>query len=923
MTRRVLGLACALLCGAAGPAVAQIAAETSVVQVFANDSASLAVPGVTRVMSLDEDVCRVEITGGEIRFHGRLVGDAVVFAWVGQERATLLVRVVQKPEPPRRVTLSSSAQSALGQGRAGMSVMASDGAAGNPFVTHQYWDWQQRRNGARLAVRGFTNTYTGGPHAFNLASLSIEHATATRTLTLADFTLQMGAAGDRAGSSSLGAYSVRGVDYAITSGRSRVELFAGTTVPAYFLDVAGMRGIAGARIDHAVNPAVRLHSALGVVKAPAGADPAAQHAILPFQTAGLVYAPSPAFSARGNAGVSQRGMLGDLEADYTGGRFAASAGISDTRGDFALGRLQLLTTGDSSVRATAGWTWGRIALASAARRTVSKPGGLGLFGGTAASLSQRVQVTLPYRQQLAGSVTRNASTNTALGAYTNTRVDGSWSAAFGSRVGNTLQVGTARNTDATQLDSYTELSIRDALTLSLPSGSLFATFEHQRLDPSLLGRVRQVVDALPPAMRDLYRVSPELFLDTVDLPADVRRLLETARPSSTAVSVGGQFTRGSVSLGPTLSVIADAPGTQTARMNYMVGYSATWQVSPTWQLRSSMTNRLYYDGSATGFRRSNVATLGLDKSFAGLPRWIVPAKAPVIEGRVYRDHDVDGVADPSDPGLPGVRVRLGDGRAVVTDGSGRFRFTGVKPGLHRVSIDLEAFSQAVRVTTPSDVTVEAVGGSSEVNFGVVNFARVIGNVFNDYNNDARRQNDAAGLPRVRVRITGGAFATEVRSDSSGDYEAVNLPPGEYAVSVNADDLPADYVAAAAPAIVTVAPTATAVADLPVRALRSISGRVLIRTAADQAPSPLEGVTVMAGGAIATTDAQGRYALRDLPAGLVEIRVLAARDLPAHLNAPRGVVRLTVEPMHLDNATIVVTNPGLLEYLMAPAAGDVK
>jgi hypothetical protein len=898
---------------------AQDTVTPSVVTVFSNEHTTLSVPGVTRVVALDETVCHVDMAGGEIRFSGRLVGETVVFAWIGEVRSSLLVRVTQKPDPPRAATLSPRSMDAIGRGRAGLSVMSTGGAA-TPFVTHEYWEWQRVHDGARLSVRGFANTYSGGPHAFNLPSLSIEHASPTRTLSLMDFTLNLGAAGERATSlSSYGGFGVRGVDYAVTRGPNRVEFFAGSTVPAFFLSFAGTRNIAGAKLDRAVSQTLKLFSTVGAVMAPVGSDASSARAIMPFHTTGMVYGPSPAFSAKATVGVSTRGVLGDVQAEFVRGRFTASAAASDASSTFPLNRVQLLTAGESSVRGIGSWAWSHVSLTTAARHTVSKPGGLALLSGTSNSLSQNVQVNLPYRQQVSANLTRHTSSSAVLASNANSRIDGSWSTPLGSRLSNTLQAGVGRNSDITQVNSYQEGSIRNAINLALPFGDLFATFEHQRLDPSLLGRVRQVIDTMPADARELFSIDPALFLATVDLPPDVRRLLETAEPSSTSISLGGQFSRGTLAISPSISIMTDAPDTSSARRSVILGYSATWQLTPTWQLRSALTNRLFYDGSALAFRRGNVVTIGLDKSFTGLPRWLAPMTTrAAIQGRVFRDSAVNGVFDADDPGMPGVRVRLDDQRLITTDSKGYFRFDKVTPGLHRVSIDIAQFPAPVRVTTPSDVAVEAIDRTTEVNFGIVNFSRVIGTVFADYHNDDQRQNDAAGLPNIRVRITGDTMSTVVTSDRAGDYEAANLPPGAYTITIASEDLPAGYVVSNGPRHLHVEPVATAVIDLPVRALRSISGRVLLKRGSDQSPTlePVAGVTITAGNVTATTDAQGRYALRELPAGLVELRVVAVRDVPQQLQVPRGVVRLSTEPMQLENANIVIANADLIDYVTA-------
>ena len=392
-----------------------------------------------------------------------------------------------------------------------------------------------------------------------------------------------------------------------------------------------------------------------------------------------------------------------------------------------------------------------------------------------------------------------------------------------------------------------------------------------------------MIDSLPAELRDLFSIDPVLFMQTVGLPADVRRLLETVQPASSSLSIGGQFGRGRLSFSPNFSLLSDTLNGSAPRRSYSFGYSSAWQFARSWQLHSALSNRVFYAGTTPGFRRTNVLTFGLDKSLSGLPGWISPASSKsTVEGWVFRDNGINGVLDANDPGLSGIRVRLDGKQIVATDNNGHFRFKGVSPGRHHLSLDLAQFPGRVRVTTPSELDVEVIDRNVQVNFGIVNFARVIGTVFSDYHNDASRQSDAPGLPRVRVRLAAIGFATEVISDNSGDYEAADLPPGDYAVTIAAEDLPANYVAPGQAQQVHIEPLATAVADLPVRALRSISGRVLLKTGPDAAPKlePIAGVTVIAGGSTATTDAEGRYALRDLPVGAIEIRVVPV---------PRGAV----------------------------------
>ncbi len=137
------------------------------------------------------------------------------------------------------------------------------------------------------------------------------------------------------------------------------------------------------------------------------------------------------------------------------------------------------------------------------------------------------------------------------------------------------------------------------------------------------------------------------------------------------------------------------------------------------------------------------------------------------------------------------------------------------------------------------------------------------------------------------------------------------------------------------AFLKVKPTATVVVDMPVRALRSIADGVYLKldNAAGQtgngssvkAPSigasgalpkliPLAGVQISADHATVTTDSEGRFVLRDLPAGDLVVTLVPMKQLPPELHLPAVTVRLPMESIQINDAEIVITNLQLLPYL---------
>jgi hypothetical protein len=210
--------------------------------------------------------------------------------------------------------------------------------------------------------------------------------------------------------------------------------------------------------------------------------------------------------------------------------------------------------------------------------------------------------------------------------------------------------------------------------------------------------------------------------------------------------------------------------------------------------------------------------------------------------------------------------------------------------------------------------------TAEVNFGIVNFSRVQGNVFNDYLVNGDRQPDAPPIPGVRLMLTSGELSRDVMTDSSGDFEFDEINPGEYKLALDPATIPPNFIGPSASRDLSIGPNSTVVEDFPLQALRSISGRVLVQTTpkaggSQPALRPVVGAKIALAGRVVNTDEQGRFLLRNLPAGHWVLETVAWSSAPAAVKMPSGPVDLPREPMQVQGATIVISNPSLLKYLL--------
>lgn len=124
----------------------------------------------------------------------------------------------------------------------------------------------------------------------------------------------------------------------------------------------------------------------------------------------------------------------------------------------------------------------------------------------------------------------------------------------------------------------------------------------------------------------------------------------------------------------------------------------------------------------------------------------------------------------------------------------------------------------------------------------------------------------------------GSFIREQVSNEAGVYDFHNLGAGEYTVEIDTSSLPAKYrLNGAAATSVSVKPLSRSYVNLPILPQRIITGKVFIDADGDGKFTPgkdttVRGASIAANGAYATSDTDGAYVLRDLPAGRVGLLV---------------------------------------------------
>jgi uncharacterized protein (DUF2141 family) len=283
----------------------------------------------------------------------------------------------------------------------------------------------------------------------------------------------------------------------------------------------------------------------------------------------------------------------------------------------------------------------------------------------------------------------------------------------------------------------------------------------------------------------------------------------------------------------------------------------------------SSTNDLV--GSAAVVRTQNngattthpLFSISLQHRFYSVPGFLLPGRHGMIQGHIFRDDDSTGIYNIQSPAMSGVEVRLDGDRVTHTDAGGYYSFHHVPFGVHRVEAKLQS-DEPFFYTTDSPATVDM---NATADFGV-NFAK--GQIFGYLLNDA-----GAGISGITIELKGEKLTRRVQTGATGKFAFTGLNSGSYSVATLPDSYPTGYALQdLSVQSVTVDSGKPASAQFTVKALRSISGHVLVYD-----PGALQNVP-LAGAAVrlkelsleVKTGESGAYIFRNLPAGTYTVSI---------------------------------------------------
>ncbi len=299
-----------------------------------------------------------------------------------------------------------------------------------------------------------------------------------------------------------------------------------------------------------------------------------------------------------------------------------------------------------------------------------------------------------------------------------------------------------------------------------------------------------------------------------------------------------------------------------------------------------------------------VCFIAFHHQFEHVPYFVIPERRGTITGNVFRDDQSKGELKSGMPPMPEVEVRLDDVRRTLTGVDGSYRFPNVHRGKHKLEA-MYTSKEPFFFTTPSDLEVNE---DATVNFGIgYSLSSLTGLVLNDA---------GQGISGVTVLIERRGKKWGSTTDADGRFLVASLVAGDYNVQADGDVLPPGYSPddLSETRRVTVGATSPGTTVFKVRALRSISGRVVVYDTKEARYVPVARAQVILRepSSTTTTDLLGRYLFRDLAAGSYTLSIKDEASVSAR------AVRLGGQPVDLTNVDFQISRPGA-PVVIEPAA----
>ena len=163
----------------------------------------------------------------------------------------------------------------------------------------------------------------------------------------------------------------------------------------------------------------------------------------------------------------------------------------------------------------------------------------------------------------------------------------------------------------------------------------------------------------------------------------------------------------------------------------------------------------------------------------------------IIEGVVFEDENGNGVHDSGEVGVGDVILWANDFQT-ITAKDGVFRFPALEPGDYKLWLVRLPPGLVCNLPLPRRFSLEA-GETTTLDIPLSKPGKIHVLVFNDENENGKKDPEEGGLAYVEVSLVSATFPTQGQSTASdGSFTFAKLVPGEYTARLDTRTLPSAF-----------------------------------------------------------------------------------------------------------------------------------
>src|SRR5262249_52673623 len=467
------------------------------VDVYWQSTRTIAAPGVTSVIVLDEEIAHAQLGNDTIEFAGLSRGETVALVYVNAKPFSIVGHVTPHPlkvvQPSLQRRQSEFAHGVFGTD---MQLSSFQNTSHVTWLSSLAWSQQVGDHYLDFSSQVEDTTQFGG-HEANLRTASISYRAPHVAVNAIDFNQSLsGALGeDRVNNfSTPSIMQLRGGAVTLDHGRNEFSLFAGTTIPYYFLSLNATRDVAGVSFHRKQTDRLNFFGNTSYVNIPTtlttGAIERREYAM---QNLGVSYRLGERFLVGAQGGASNRGGMVRGDLSYSSFRFSGYASVISASQTFPLNQLQSLFSGTSSIKGGLSYRWNsRLTHALYVDHSTITPGLIYRVPGSSDYFNPSTTLTLTRGETLNFSYIYSRNTGGFNpGTTTGNRYDVSLNSQLAPRITNAAQVSIGSVQDPLQISSQDQFSVRDTIAFPVKGQSVLLGVEHDRVNPSLITKLNQ------------------------------------------------------------------------------------------------------------------------------------------------------------------------------------------------------------------------------------------------------------------------------------------------------------------------------------------------------------------------------------------------------------------------------------------------